>query len=204
MKKGLIIIVLTLSFVGVTRTYAQISLNTLSANVGTIRTLFPNYSPYEDYQYSFYPELQVGGDFLTPSIQWIVCWGYWMDGVKKAFPVADMVTYSYSSHLLGARFNIFPGKLLPHWPLPVGVFTGLAHHFISGKYVGGFGLDGRPGRDFTRSGNTFEAGINAELEALGPIAVRGEIHQLFPLGNEWLDRMQKNRRAYTVGLAVHF
>lgn len=202
MKKGLITIALIANIVGVNTTLAQLSLNTVSANFGTIRTLFPDY--YQNYQYAVYPEVQIGGDFFIPSIRWITYLGYWTDGVDKPLPIADHVTYSYSSHIVGTRFNFLPAQLLHHGPLAIGVFTGLAHHFISRKYVGGSGLDGRPGQDFAGNANTLEIGFNAEVEVLGPIAVRGEVQQFVPLGSEEFDRLQKNRRAYKVGLAFTF
>jgi|GEM_PF-1912044 len=204
MKKELFIAVLILNIICVNTTLAQLSLNTVSASIGTIRTLFPDYSFYQNYQYSVYPEVQIGGNFLIPSLRWIACWGYWMDGVEKALPVADHVTYSYSSHIVGARFNFLPAKLLPHWPLLIGVFTGVAHHFISGKYVGGFGYDGKLGQNITDDATTIEIGLNANVQVLGPVAVRGEVQQFFPLGNEEFDQLQKNRRAYKVGLAFTF
>ncbi|MDP2885349.1 MAG: hypothetical protein Q8P51_10055, partial [Ignavibacteria bacterium] len=125
MRKAVLIIAAIVILGDVRTTLAQLSMNTVSVNVGTIRTLFPDYSYYQDYQYSLYPEVQIGGDFLIPSLQWTVYWGYWTDGLEKALPVADFVTYSYRSHIVGARFNFLPAKLLPHWPIPIGFFTGV-------------------------------------------------------------------------------
>ena len=84
------------------------------------------------------------------------------------------------------------------------MFSGFAHHFISGGYVGGFGYDGEHGQDFADDANTVEIGLNAEEDILGPIAIRGEAQQFIPLGNDYLAQMQKNRRAYKVGLAFRF
>ncbi len=204
MKKPLIIIAVVAAFVGVPTTLAQLSLNTVSANIGTIRTLSPDASFSQNHQYALYTELQIGGNFLIPSVRWSVYWGYWTDGVEETLPVMDFVTYSYSSHIVGGRFNFLPAKLLPHWPLPVGIFAGVGHHFISGKYVGGFGLDGAPGQDFTVGATTLEIGLNAEADLLGPIAVRGEVQQFISFGDGEFDRLQKNRRAYKVGLAFTF
>jgi len=199
-----LIMAVIVNVVGVRTTLAQLNLNAVSANVGTIRTLFPDYSFYQDYQYAVYPEVQIAGNFFIPSVQWIAYWGYWSDGVDKALPVADYDTYSYSSHIVGVRLTFLPAKLLPHWPLPVGVFSGFAHHFISRRYVGGFGYDGKHGQDFADDANTVEIGLNAEVDVLGPIAIRGEVQQFIPLGNDYFSQMQKNRRAYKVGLAFRF
>lgn len=113
-----------------------------------------------------------------------------------------MVTYSGQTHIVGARFAFLPAKVAPHWPLPIGVFLGIARHYTSVRYIGGFGIDGNPGHDFTRSLNTFELGLNADFTIIGPIDIRGEIHQFFPLGERSIDRAQKGRRAYKVGLAL--
>ncbi len=202
MNRRLIIISVIAGVVAVRPMTAQIHLNMVSANVGSIRTLFPDHSFYHDFQYSFYPEFQIGGDFLTPSIQWVTYWGFWKDGVEKALPVADFVTYSFSSHIIGARFNLLLAHVLPHWPLPLGVFAGVAHHFISGTYIGGFGLDGMPGRDYSDGVTTLELGLNAKADLFEPIAIRAEVQQFVPLGTKEFDRAQKNRRAYKIGLSL--
>jgi hypothetical protein len=204
MKQGLIVIAVLGNLVSVSTTLAQLSLNSASVNVGTIRTLFPNDSRYTDFQYAFYPEVQVDGDFLASFVGWTVYWGYWSDGLENALPVADMVSYSYSSHIVGARFSFLPAKLLDHWPLPIGIFAGTAHHFIAARYIGGFGLDGNPGHEFTADATTVELGLNAEVQVLGPIGIRGEIQQFIPLRSDYFDRLQKNRRVYKLGLAFTF
>jgi hypothetical protein len=204
MKKPLIIINVIISVIVVRTTTAQIHLNTVSANIGSIRTLFPDYSFYHDFQYSIYPEFQIGGDFLTPSIRWVTYWGFWADGIENALPVADFVTYSYSSHIVGARFNFLLENFLPHVPLPIGIFTGVAHHFISVRYVGGFGFDGKAGHDYSDGVTTFEIGVNGEVDVFDQIAIRAEVQQFVPLGSKEFDRAQKNRRAYKVGLAFTF
>ena len=181
---------------------AQLSFNTFSANIGAIRTTFPDDSRYSKYQYAIYPEFQVGGDFVVSYFRWTIYWGFWNDGITQALPVADMVTYSNQSHITGFRFTFLPSQIAPEWPLPVGVFGGIAHHFMSATYVGGLGLDGKPGQDFTQGSSTFELGLNAHLSILGPIKIGGEVHQYFPLSDEYLDRTQKNRRAYKVGLTI--
>jgi hypothetical protein len=204
MSKRLIIIgVVTGIFVARPMT-AQIHLSTVSANIGSIRTLFSDHPFYRDFQYALYPEFQIGGDFLTPSIQWVTYWGFWKDGVANALPVADFVTHSFSSHIVGARFNLLLANVLPHWPQPLGVFTGVAHHFISGTYIGGVGLDGKPGRDYSDGVTTLEIGVNAKVDLFGPIAIRAEAQQFVPLGTKEFDRAQKNRRAFKVGLALTF
>ena len=184
--------------------FGQFNVNAVSANVGTIRTMWPDQSLFENYQYTLYYELQIGGQFFAPSLKWVAYWGHWDDGIAGALPVADMATHSYSSHVVGLRFSVHPAKLLAHWPLPIGVFAGASHEFLSKRYVGGHDYYGRPGNDYAEDVTTLEIGLNVEVEILSPLAIRGEIRQLFPLGDREVDQRQKGRRAFTIGVAAIF
>jgi len=184
--------------------FGQFNVNAASANVGTIRTMWPDQSLFENYQYTLYYEVQIGGQFFAPSLKWVAYWGHWDDGIAKELPVADMVTHSYSSHAVGVRFNVLPAELLAHLPLPIGVFAGGSHEFLSSRYVGGHDYYGRPGNDYTEEVTTLEIGLNVEVEILSPLAIRGEIRQLLPLGDREVDQLQKGRRAYTIGVAAIF
>jgi hypothetical protein len=62
-------------------------------------------------------------------------------------------------------------------------------------------ITGGVGSNGVETSNTVEAGIRTYFKIAGPIELRGEVHQLFRLGNERVDIDQKDRRAYTVGLA---
>jgi len=183
---------------------AQLSLDSFSANVGTMKTTHSEHSAYSDYQYAFYPEVQTGGSLFLPYFRWTIYWGYWSDGITEPLNVMDIVTYSRQTHILGARVTFFPAKIAPRFPLPVGIFAGFAHHFTTARYVGTFGLFpySKPREHFTESLNTVEAGLNADVSILGPFNIRGEIHQFFPLGDPPIDQALKGRRAYKVGLAL--
>lgn len=196
--RTLLTIVLIMS---ASKSVAQLKLNTLSVNVGTIRTFFPDGFIYSKYQYAFYPEFQAGGDFFTSYFQWTAYLGFWDDGIDQVLPVADMVTYSYKTRVVGIRINFLPDNIARNSLLPTGVFAGIAHHFISVDYVDGYGYDGKPGQSHNLNSNTFEFGINADYHLVGFMYIRGEVHQYFPLGNEYIDTMQKNRRSYKVGIA---
>jgi len=184
--------------------FAQLGFDNVSANLGTIRTTYSESSPYSDYQYSLYPEFQAGGRFFTSFFRWAAYWGYWTDGIDHALPVADMVTYSSKSHIVGFRLAFFPADMAPEWTLPIGIFAGIAHHFVSIHYIGGFGIDGKPGHDFSEYLNTFELGLNTDFSIIGPLGMRAEIHQFFPTAGKQIDKAQKGRRAYKVGLALQF
>jgi hypothetical protein len=197
MKMGLFAIVMIA--IAVNMTLAQLHMNTGSAPVGTDRTLFPGGSFYQEFQHPLYPEVQIGGDVVVPSLRWIASWGYWSDGVERALPVADLVTYSSHRHIIGFHVNFLPAMLLPHLPFSIGVFTGVSYHFIAGRYESSF--DGRTGQDFTENVTTLEIGLNVNVQLVGPMAFHGEVLQFIPLGSEVFDRLQKNRRAFAVGVA---
>jgi len=201
MKKWFIIIGVVINLIGVNSTFAQFNLNNISANIGIIKTI---HNIDQDDKYVVYPEVQVDSDILNQSIRWTVYWGYWTDGINQAFIWPDYVTYSYNSHIVGTRLTLLLGKSSIKRPLQIGIFTGISHHFISVKYIGGFGLDGRPGPDYTAGATTLEVGLNAEVQVLEPIGIRGGIHQFIALGSTEYDRMEKNRRAITVGIFFAF
>ena len=201
MRKVYVATGVILSLLAVRSAPAQLSLNRVSANIGIIRTLFPDGTPGKGHQYAVYPELQIGGRFFLPAVRWTAYWGYWTDGVEQVVPVADAVTYSSTSHIVGVRIALLPAEMLPHWPLPVGVFTGVGYHFIARKYIGGTGVDGRPGRNITGHATTVDLGVNVEFQIFGPVGIRGEIQQFIPPGSGDFDRSQINRRAFKVGIS---
>src|SRR5690625_5752585 len=61
----------------------------ISANIGFIRTLFPDYEFYSNYKHTLYPELEVDTEMMVPYIRGGLYWGYWNDGVNRPLPVKD-------------------------------------------------------------------------------------------------------------------
>ncbi len=206
MKKSCIAAAIILNFFAISTAFAQFNMNTVSVNIGTIRTLFPDYSEseYEDYQRAFYPELQIGGGFFHRAVQWALYWGYWSDGLDKPFDWADYVSYSYSSHIVGLRFNVLPAYFLIQEPLPLGVFAGIGQHFINVEWLGGYNFAGEGGKDFTENSATLEIGVNGEIMLLDPIGIRVEAQQFIPFASDGLDQFQKKRRVYKIGVVYKF
>ncbi len=181
-----------------TRCLSQITFNSILTDIGVIRT---THSEREmGPSYAFYPELQAGGDFFSRNVRWAAYWGYWWDGMTEPRPWPDFVTYSYRSHILGLRLAYYqPGS-----PLPVGVFAGVAHHFASAEYIGGAGLDGQRGSDFTLDFNSFEVGLTVELALAGPFSLSGKFEELILIGREEDESSPWSRQAYQIGLGVKF
>jgi hypothetical protein len=197
-----ILCIFTLSFLSPTTSYTQINVNSVSVHFGAIRTLFPAISYYSGHLYAFYPELQVGGRFFTHLAGWTVYWGYWTDGVEEPFPVMDMTSYSYSSHIVGTRLTFFPTRGDESSPHPIGIFVGISHHFIAARCIGGSVYNGNPEQNYTRTSNTIEIGLNIRFPILSPLGIMGEVHQYFPIDNSEIDRIQKYRRAYKIGFVL--
>jgi hypothetical protein len=199
-------IILTMIFAN--SSLAQISFNSVSANVGQIRTLFPDIELYSDHQHAFYSELEVDAEIVVTYIRGGVYWGYWNDGVNN-LSIIDAVYYSFNSHIVGTRFTFLPEKLFDNWLLPFGIFGGAAHHFISARCVGGVDFVGNTCNsdlyeDFTGNINTLEVGLSTEVRIIGPLKIHGKVNQFIPLGDKEFDRRQKKRRIYKVGLVFSF
>jgi len=183
--------------------FAQPGFPSVSIKVGFIRNLQDPF--YRDLpKYSFYPEVQITGQIVRSSVLAVsahsgLYWGYWNDGVDETSSACvDCHTYSFSSHVIGARM----GLLLEKFPLvPTGFAIGLSRHFIRAVYVGGYGEAGNPGQDFERRATTFEAIAYTHL-ALGKKAgVIVEVQKSWPVGNNYLKEVQFNRSAIKLGFA---
>lgn len=180
--------------------FAQFNVSTLSAQFGMIRNLQESPTPPGSGKYSFYPEIQVGGQFFVPYLRWRVYFGAWDDGVTRAVQLPDFITYSYSSQIVGGRLTFLPKAAFKKWPIPLDVSAGLSHHFVNADYVGGFGVDGLPGKDFREGSTTAEFGIGSGVRVGKRFRVRGEVTQFLPLGNSGLNALDENRMAFKIGL----
>jgi hypothetical protein len=185
---------------------AQIGLNYVSANAGVMRILRESLYAVGEDRYVFYPEIQCGGDFFLSYVRWTGYWGYADEGHTMIPPPEYSPAHVFRTHSIGVRFSFLPKNLLPHWPIPVGLFVGLSRQFISmsGKYPDFMTSQGPIEQFVPHDVTAFEAGVNLEVRVIGPVAVRLEGHQLIPLGSTESDRMNKNRRGFTGGLAWTF
>jgi hypothetical protein len=196
MRRELFAIFVNMFFISLS--LAQLSIDTYTASIGRIRTTYSGESFYSDYQYAFYPELQIGGRFIVPHFTWAVYWGYWTDGITKPFPVADMPTYSNHTNILGMRIGFLPAGSIPNRPLQIQLFGGVSHHFISQHWIGGFGLAGDGGYDYKENMNTLDIGLSATFPIFGQFRMKGEFQQYFPISGEEYIRHHK-QQAYKVG-----
>jgi hypothetical protein len=172
-----------------------------SINAGYIENFHRDDPAYDD-TYSFYPELQAGGAFLFPYLTWIGYWGYWDDRAAKPVRPSVVPVFSFKSHIAGVRVMFNPRKTSDNWPLPAGLFAGISRHFVTAEYLGDNAGTGIPPKDYHRNSNTLEFGLNIEFPLWGLFSLRGEVHQFFPFTGDDFEELQKNRRAYTLGISA--
>jgi hypothetical protein len=129
MKRTILLYFIVLTIFFGNNSIAQFNLNSVSVQAGAITGIATS-------NLVLFPEIQVGGPLGKSFIQWSLYWGYWDDGVNKVY-YSDYIAYSYHGHIVGARMYFFPSLAADHWPLPIALFGGFAHHFIVRTYVGG-------------------------------------------------------------------
>jgi hypothetical protein len=190
----------------------QVDVSTISARIGTIRTLWRDNTTYEAYLWTVYPELEIGGRLFMRYLSWGASWGYWSDGIDKVLPVVDMATYSQASHILGLRIGFHPQLADEHWPIPLVVFGGLSHHMIKTRYIGGgdfpikttYAGEFKPYTINDDHSTTIHLGLGVTIPMVGIFSLDAEAQQFIPFGSSESEQTQKNRRAFKIGLQARF
>lgn len=197
MKRVLILLLLVVMSAAPVPLSGQIGLDYAGGNLGAISRL-----GYGDNRSGpvLYPELQVGGGLIHPSIEWSAHWGYWDDAIGE-ITVSDGAPFSASGHVLGVRMAFLPANLFTEWLLPVAVTVGYSAHLMRVTERGGDGRWQSPGR--SASTGTLEAGMRVYSHVTESLEVRVQGFQLFGLGNSGLASAESDRYAVTVGLAYH-
>lgn len=150
-------------------------------------------------QYSFYPEVQISSKLSSLggkiSLEGGLHWGYWNDGVQKpSSSCADCITYSYSSHIVGARLY----TVLEALPIPLSLLGGLSHHFLSAEYIGGRGVAGRPGNDFRDNYGSAEVGLRIAVPLSDRLTITTEVQEHIPLSGK---QGYRTRPAFKLGFS---
>ncbi len=183
---------------------AQPNLSCWSLKVGVIRNLQESGYPFPYDTYTHYPELQIGGALVsTNHLNWGFYFGYWDDDVDKPFPIADGITYSYCSFIIGGRLGFIPGAHRTDLIVQPGIFVGLSHHFIWADYVGGWDFNGNIGEDFRRELNYFEIGFTVSRNISKSVELVLEAQQAKRLGEDEFNFPQK-RRSLKIGMVYSF
>lgn len=185
-----------------TQSQSQIDLSSVTARAGAIRTESFTNGLRGDYLWSFYPEVEVSGHFLAGYLFWSASWGYWSDGIEKPFPYMDYVTYSRQGHILALRVGLQVQDLAPHFPIPLTVSLGTAHHISKVTYIGGSDYAGKTGTSSSEQTTTGLLGLGLSFPLFSRIDLSAQALQFIPFGSETIDQVQTGRRAFTLGLAL--
>jgi hypothetical protein len=137
-------------------------------------------------------------------LYWGVSWGYWSDGIDRALPVTDFVTYSQSGHIISERAGVKIQSLASSFPLPLIVFLGFSEHFVETSYVGGSDGISQPRQASTDLVFAGLVGIRLTIPIASYLEFQAEALQFIPVGENSLSFAQINRRAFSLGLAVTF
>jgi len=142
--KYLIHLLITLS---VSPSIAQISSSDyqISLKMGTIRTYQFETNNDDNRLYTLYPELEIQSVLFIKPLYWKLYIGYWDDHVDKPLEIADHITYSTKSKIIGIRAEIQPSYFESNPWINVSCFVGLSQHYLNNKYIGGEDYAGNPG-----------------------------------------------------------
>lgn len=179
--------------------FAQVNLDHVSARAGVIND---SWSPPGHDQLRFYPEVEAGGTFILPYINWGFSWGYWSQGITETLPIMDNITYSQEAHILAARFALNPQALDNHFPIPIDLFAGVAEHIGRTTYVGGTDFNGNRGQTHSTQSTTGIVGLRFTFPIISRFSLDGEVLQFIPFADS--DSIQKNRREFKLGILSTF
>lgn len=155
-------------------------------------------------QYAVYTEVQLSNEFVqkpTATISGGFYWGYWDDRVERLSSCADCYTYSFRSHIIGARL----AATLNEFPIPIATFAGISRHFMIADYIGGGDFAGNIGEDFNYGINAVEFGTRVYIPVADGFSLVGTYQQYYPLAKR-NSRYQSTamRMAFGVGFTYNF
>jgi hypothetical protein len=180
-----------------TPAFAQITLNSAGVSAGVIDRLE---STPSGANVVFYPEVQVGGRFISPFLEWSAACGYWNDRISGV-QGSDYEQYSAQGLILSGRVIFVPQLADANWVLPVAVIGGISHHFISEKFIGGSSWVSGGHRDGAYSTNALEGGLRVFLNVTNSIQLRAEGVTSLGLGDDLLAKNTRGRTVLTAGIA---
>ena len=182
---------------------AQINFSKLSADVGIRRNIQSDITD-ELNKYFVYPEIQIGGKFIEKYLEWDLGWSYQDDGWNEPLPIADYITYSYSSHSVGAHLSFYPQNLSESFNFPVHLITGFSHHFVSKKYVGGYDFTGSSGTDDSYGVSTIDLGLGLNHNLMNTFRLRLDGIVYFPFPGEANSNVNNNISSLKLGFDYLF
>lgn len=92
--------------------FAQVNISNISIKFGTVSTFQSDWNNNSNHNWTFYPELEAGGNFFSPVVNWGLSFGHWDDGLQNINPIMDQETVTYEAYVLGLRFSATPENFL--------------------------------------------------------------------------------------------
>ena len=157
---------------------AQINISRVSIDLGIIRNY--QYDFGNDKLYAFYPEVKIGGQFLTNYSEWEFFTSYWNDGIDEVFNITDAATYSYSSFIVGSRLYFYPNRILQNFPIPIYFTSGLSYHKVYEQYIGGGDFVGNHRNDNSFDLLTFNLGFGVYFNLIDKLRLRIDTNAFIP------------------------
>lgn len=157
---------------------AQTNISRISIDFGIIRNYQNDFG--NDKLYAFYPEVKIGGQFLTNYSEWEFFTSYWNEGIDQVFNVRDAATYSYSSFIIGSKLYLYPSLILQKFPLPFYFTSGLSYHKVYEKYIGGSDFVGNHRNDNSFELLTFNLGFGLYINLIDKLRLRIDTNAFIP------------------------
>lgn len=129
-----IVYYLLLFFVIVSQYSAQVTISDVAIKFGEVRNFQDDWSNADFERYTFSPEVEIGGKFLTSYMQWGLSISYWDDGINKPLAIADHITISHTNYAFGLRV-IFTPNIFMYFSdkMSISLVTGLSYNIRKGK-----------------------------------------------------------------------
>ncbi len=192
--------IIALIFAFVLSMNAQTNISKISLDLGIIKNY--QYDIGNDKLYSFYPELKIGGEFITKSLEWDLFTSYWNDGITDAFQIRDAATYSYSSLTFGSKVYFYPDKIIDDFFIPLYLTAGISYHKVYEKYVGGSDYVGHHKNDSRFKLITIDVGIGIYFQIFERLKLRIDTNVFIPFKDD--DRLYNYGKNETLKLGFDY
>ena len=138
----------------------------------------------DDRRFAPYPELEISRVLVRHmpthiSLSGGLYWGFWADEDAPGVCV-DCHSYDYRTHVVGTRLAVALERAL----VPISIHLGFSRHFLVARYIGGEGIAGNKGSDYTSSHNTLEAGVRLTYPLLARVRIGATSLAYLPLRTE--------------------
>lgn len=121
-----------LSLLFLSQTFAQINISSVSINGGVIKNF--TQEELESNEFTFYPEISIGGQLFIKSIYWQISYGYWDDGIKKELKDFRFYsTFNFISNVVSSRLLFDLSNVDGSFYIPFKIISGISYHNLKAQ-----------------------------------------------------------------------